>query len=75
MDDQVTQTSAIIIDFKAYKMNKRASAKLSQDTACFISISETIESCCLFWLCLAWVPFGLLSPPVFKRDHTFLWRS
>jgi hypothetical protein len=58
--DQVTKTSATIIDFSAYKANKRARAELSRVDVCSTAPYGAVVSFFFVWPFLAWMPFGLL---------------
>jgi len=64
----MTEISATIIDFTAYRM-KRA-AKLSNDTVSSITPYEAVASLCFFWSLLALIPFGSLDPHASKQEHS-----
>ncbi|WP_157644399.1 hypothetical protein [Bradyrhizobium sp. WSM2793] len=64
----MTASSATIIDFSAYRLNKRTVAKLSRDTVCSAAPHGAIASYYFFWLFLAWTPFRLLCLPASKQE-------
>lgn len=70
MDNQVTRTSATIIDFNAYKRNKHAAAKLSSGQVCATASNDALTSYYFFWLSLAWVPFGMMCLPASERHSS-----
>lgn len=65
---QVIESSATIIDFNAYKMNKRIAARQSRGTVCSTAPYDAVASYYFFWLFLAWMPFGLLRLPAAKQE-------
>ncbi|MET4121925.1 hypothetical protein ABIB85_008395 [Bradyrhizobium sp. JR1.5] len=56
----MTETSATIIYFTAYRM-QRAAAKLSSDTVGPIAHYEAVASFYFFWCLLAFIPFASLD--------------
>ncbi|MCA6116745.1 hypothetical protein J6524_17845 [Bradyrhizobium sp. WSM 1738] len=64
----MTETSATIIDFTAYRMNKRAAADLSRDEIWLTAPYPAVASFYFFWPFLAWIPFGLLDPSVSEQE-------
>jgi len=57
----VTRTSATIIDFNAYRLNKGTTAKLSSGRPCATASNDALTSYYFFWLSLAWTPFALMG--------------
>ncbi|MBT1516756.1 MULTISPECIES: hypothetical protein [Bradyrhizobium] len=64
----MTDTSATIIDFTAYRMNKRAAAELSRDEVYSTAPYRAVASFYFFWPFLAWIPFGLLDLPASDQE-------
>ncbi|MBT1517380.1 hypothetical protein KIP88_44545 [Bradyrhizobium sp. SRL28] len=55
------ETSATIIDFNAYRTNRRAAVELSRDDVRSSAPYSALGPFWLFWPFLAWMPFGLLN--------------
>lgn len=67
---QATERSATIIDFTAYRTNKRAAAGSSRNQVCSTAPNSAIVPLYVFWLFLAWTPLGLMGLPVTENQRS-----
>ncbi|MGY4502240.1 hypothetical protein ACVWYH_006197 [Bradyrhizobium sp. GM24.11] len=62
--------SATIIDFKAFKANRRAAAKMAGEAPSSMALEGALAPLFFFPLFLAWMPFCLAALPAGDQETT-----
>jgi hypothetical protein len=60
--------SATIIDFSAYRTNRRIEGELSPNGIGLELTSDAALDCSFYWSFLAWIPFGLPDLTAAERE-------
>lgn len=63
----MSKTSATIIDFRAYRLKRRAAPQPASDNVWWTAAYSAVPSFYLLWPFLIWIPFGLLDLP--RAEH------
>ncbi|WP_271610922.1 hypothetical protein [Bradyrhizobium sp. CCBAU 21360] len=59
----MTEHSATIIDFRAYRMKKRAAAQVPRDLVISTALCGGVLPFYFFWPFMAWIPLAFLDLP------------
>lgn len=62
--------SATIIDFSAYRTNKRGSAQPAHDQICLSARVGALLALSWFWPVLAWMPLASFDLAARQEDHS-----
>jgi len=68
VDNQVTETSAKIIDFRTYTAGRLARSERVPDDIYSTAVLTALTTACHLWTFLAWDPFALLGAPAPKQE-------